>query len=249
MIQLREKIELSPSLIDYKFKNPTLNNLTSSFPFYYFRRFLYYSGLQSSIQKELIYNERIAEYPYVFKQLGAFGDKIKTVMDIGSNDSILPLQLATVGYEVTALDQINTENIYHPNMKFICQDLFDNSFEDNTFDAIVSVSVIEHMGFGFYGDKVMEDADKKAFEEVYRMLKPGGVAVITIPLFEHGNYWDDKITKFTEERIDLICKPFKVLDKQLSSKQTKQHGSKTFEFFAPAKKPTEWNVWLLTLQK
>lgn len=249
MIQLREKIELSPSLIDYKFKNTTLNSLTSSFPFYYIRRMLYYAGLTSSIQKELIYNERIAEYPYIFKQLGSFGNKIKTVLDIGSNDSILPMQLATVGYEVTAMDQINTENIYHPDMEFICQDLFDNSFKDNTFDAVVSVSVIEHMGFGFYGDRVMEDADKKAFEEVYRILKPGGVAVITIPLFDDGNYWNDKITKFSEARIDLITKPFKVLDKQILSKQTKKKGSKTFEFFSVSKKPTEWNVWMLTLQK
>lgn len=44
------------------------------------------------------------------------------------------------------------------------------SFEDNIFDSIVSFQVIEHI-----------KEDKQYLEEIHRVLKPGGVAVITTP--------------------------------------------------------------------
>jgi ubiquinone/menaquinone biosynthesis C-methylase UbiE len=43
----------------------------------------------------------------------------------------------------------------------------------------VSLSSIEHFGLGRYGDSYDLDADKKAFSEMRRVLKPGGILVFT----------------------------------------------------------------------
>ena len=46
-------------------------------------------------------------------------------------------------------------------------------FQDNIFDYIVSISVIEH---------IAEDGDSNVMEEMWRLLKPGGELIITLPV-------------------------------------------------------------------
>jgi len=50
-------------------------------------------------------------------------------------------------------------------------DIQDIKYEDNTFDIIYCSHVLEHVS-----------NDKKAMEELYRVLKPGGKAIIQVPL-------------------------------------------------------------------
>ncbi len=50
---------------------------------------------------------------------------------------------------------------------------------DDSFDAIVSLCALEHFGLGRYGDEFDLAADKKAFDEMRRVLKPGGRMVVT----------------------------------------------------------------------
>lgn len=45
-------------------------------------------------------------------------------------------------------------------------------FEDNSFDLVCAFDVIEHV-----------DDDRKAIDELYRVLKPGGCVFITVPAF------------------------------------------------------------------
>jgi SAM-dependent methyltransferase len=45
-------------------------------------------------------------------------------------------------------------------------------FPDRSFDMVLATDIIEHV-----------DADEKALEEVARILKPGGRAIITVPAF------------------------------------------------------------------
>ena len=55
----------------------------------------------------------------------------------------------------------------------LCMDLQKIPFEDNTFDIVISEEVMEHI----------QDYNK-ALDEVYRVLKPGGIYIFTIPLME-----------------------------------------------------------------
>lgn len=52
-------------------------------------------------------------------------------------------------------------------------DLIDLNFPDNSFDCIIANQVLEHI-----------QDDIKAMKEIYRVLKPGGTAIITVPINE-----------------------------------------------------------------
>ena len=54
------------------------------------------------------------------------------------------------------------------------------AFEDNTFDIVFSYSSIEHFG--------SKDEVSRTMQEIYRVLKPGGVASITTEIMVSGNY-------------------------------------------------------------
>ncbi len=52
-------------------------------------------------------------------------------------------------------------------------------FEDNTFDKIFSTEVIEHI-----------PDDRRALQEIYRVLKPGGILIVTVPNHNYPFMWD-----------------------------------------------------------
>ncbi|WP_250125029.1 class I SAM-dependent methyltransferase [Chroococcidiopsis sp. CCMEE 29] len=67
-----------------------------------------------------------------------------------------------------------------------CEDLTQLTFSDNLFDLVITSDVMEHV-YDF----------KKAFAEINRVLKPGGVHIFTIP-----NQWP--LPKNTESRVAVI---------------------------------------------
>ena len=60
------------------------------------------------------------------------------------------------------------------NLKYRKEDVRDMQLRDNTFDRVVSISVIEHI----YPEK---DGDLKALSEINRVLKSGGEFLLTVP--------------------------------------------------------------------
>ena len=67
-------------------------------------------------------------------------------------------------------------------------------FEDNTYDFILCNHVLEHI-----------QNDLKAMEELYRVLKPGGTAILQVPLEEdrENTFEDDSITD-QQERTSIF---------------------------------------------
>ena len=82
-----------------------------------------------------------------------------------------------------------TADLYSP-IADVKADICDLPFEENTFDIVFSNHVLEHI----------ED-DKKAMNELYRVLKPGGMGIFQIPqnLNLEKTYEDFTITS-PEER-------------------------------------------------
>lgn len=52
-------------------------------------------------------------------------------------------------------------------------------FEDKTFDRIIASEVLEHI-----------PDDQKAISEMYRVLKPGGIVMVTVPNKNYPFFWD-----------------------------------------------------------
>ncbi|MCG8326526.1 MAG: class I SAM-dependent methyltransferase [Chitinophagales bacterium] len=65
------------------------------------------------------------------------------------------------------------------NLDYQVEDALNLSFEDNTFDLIISVDVIEHVG-----------QPERMVEEICRVLRPGGIAMVTFPSLDFPITYD-----------------------------------------------------------
>jgi SAM-dependent methyltransferase len=59
-----------------------------------------------------------------------------------------------------------------PKIRFETRDARRTGFPDRTFDRVAAISVVEH---------IEGDGDSTAMSEIGRVLKPGGIAVISVP--------------------------------------------------------------------
>lgn len=78
-----------------------------------------------------------------------------------------------------------TTSDLHSPLADVKADICALPFEDNSYDFILCNHVLEHI-----------PNDLKAMEELYRVLKPGGIAILQVPLEEdrENTFEDDAIT-------------------------------------------------------
>jgi len=98
------------------------------------------------------------------------------ILNVGSYNQFIIGLLNS--YYVTTLD-IRNRKRFMGKETIITEDINNNSLDDGFFDMIICLSSVEHFGLGRYGDKVDMDADKKAFEQFRRLLKPDGILFFT----------------------------------------------------------------------
>lgn len=77
----------------------------------------------------------------------------------------------------------------------IKMDITNIEFEDNSFDFILSNHVLEHI-----------PDDKKAIREMYRVLKHGEKAFISVPVFSKSEFTEEHTYQMTREERFKICK-------------------------------------------
>lgn len=84
---------------------------------------------------------------------------------------------AELDWEVMLKAQRNAGHL--PNVALNNANIYALPYPDDTFDAVILSEILEHV----------ED-DVAALKEVYRVLKPGGVAAITVPNADYPFLWD-----------------------------------------------------------
>jgi SAM-dependent methyltransferase len=99
-----------------------------------------------------------------------------TILDIGSHRHFIVGLLAS--YKVMTVD-IRKREAFSDNEVVLTSDAKRLDIRSESFDVVVSLCALEHFGLGRYGDEFDIDADKKAFNEMIRVLKPGGMLVFT----------------------------------------------------------------------
>ena len=81
------------------------------------------------------------------------------------------------GYNCKGLEYSHdTVKIVHeiwPELDLFVGDVLRHPFMNNSFDAVISLGVVEHF----------EEGPQKALSDIFRILKPGGTAIITVPCF------------------------------------------------------------------
>jgi SAM-dependent methyltransferase len=143
------------------------------------------SGAELPPEFGLALDERLVEFPWVVAKAPS-GD----VLDAGSAlnqrvalDRVLPLVRSLT---ITTFTPGAEEE--HPGPRYVAADLRELPFDDESFDTVVSVSTLEHVGMdnSEYGstEPRSEDPDKemgRALDELRRVLRPGGRVLLTVP--------------------------------------------------------------------
>ncbi len=105
--------------------------------------------------------------------------KDQAILDIGAYASEMTVALHKLGFTNLAGVDLNPElkkMPFNQDIRFEISDFLATPFADASYDAVTSISVIEH---GFDGNKLLS--------EVSRILKPGGYFLASF------DYWPDKI--------------------------------------------------------
>jgi 2-polyprenyl-3-methyl-5-hydroxy-6-metoxy-1,4-benzoquinol methylase len=102
-----------------------------------------------------------------------------SILDFGCGDGAFAYDLFRCGARVSGVDNSSIAIEYarrrHGNLgsaaEFHCASCYDTPFASGSFDALVSTDVIEHVQ---HTDQFLR--------EIYRLLKPGGIAVVSTPI-------------------------------------------------------------------
>lgn len=153
-------------------------------------------------QYQLYVTERILELPFVHRTLRQ--EPGSRILEFGCTNSALSIKLASRGLEVVGID-LRQHTLTHPNFTFYQGDFFNQKFTNGSFNAIIAVSAVEHVGLGAYGETKNEKRDDHRLVEAFRdLLVPGGQFILTVP-FGVGKitpryriYDSDALSKLTQ---------------------------------------------------
>jgi SAM-dependent methyltransferase len=145
------------------------------------------------------YKDKKSNYPekfcqYIFSEFS----RSSLILDVGCGNGDFTSEIAKMGFDVYGID-ISEENKL--GNRFIKTDLQNDiyPFPDSHFDVVFCKSVIEHM----------REPDF-LFDEVYRILRPGGVFICLTPSWKHS-YKEQfyishtHVTPFTRYSLERLC--------------------------------------------
>jgi len=144
-------------------------------------------------------DERLVEVPWVLSRL-----RLGRVLEVGyafAEPAYLAGLIEAAPGELVGVDLAEAEV---PGFETIVADARDLPFPDASFDQILLVSTLEHIGADneLYGSDAERDETGRfaALRELRRVLRPAGSLLVTVPLGEpgdHGWFRQDDITGWT----------------------------------------------------
>lgn len=135
------------------------------------------------------------------------------ILDIGSYRQFVVGLLAH--FKVVTID-VRERKPDLENESMVTGDAKKLDLSDNSFGVITSLCSLEHFGLGRYGDDFDLNADKKAFQEMVRVLKPGGQIIFTTTIngagsfiaFNSARIYDYQTIKSFCQGLDLVEEKF-----------------------------------------
>lgn len=109
-------------------------------------------------------------------------------LEVGSAEYSWLTKATTVwpSVQFTAIDWRKTEPV--AGVEIVRGNVLAHDFPAASFDAVVSISTLEHIGLGHYDrDPAADDGDIVALQRIWSWLKPGGVLYFDVP-FNAGEH-------------------------------------------------------------
>jgi 2-polyprenyl-3-methyl-5-hydroxy-6-metoxy-1,4-benzoquinol methylase len=129
----------------------------------------------------VIVSEQLIENALLLREADA---SVTKALDFGGFESTLPLALASLGIDVTVIDQ-RPYPFRHDRLHVIQHDILQPiTTLPSDFDLVYSISTIEHVGLGDYGDSRSADGDRIAVAHLWEKVRPGGRLFFSVPAGE-----------------------------------------------------------------
>ncbi|MCI0563839.1 MAG: class I SAM-dependent methyltransferase [Nitrososphaera sp.] len=150
-----------------------------------------------------VISERLVEYKFVARNLVPKGSEA-VVVDIGSSGSGVAEAIEKFGkrYRVFGIDLARQGCDARMDARLL-------GFSDNSIDQVISTSTIEHIGLSCNIDD--KSGDKKAMKEIFRVLKQGASAIVTIPFGREGK---KEYRIYDTRTLDRLVSKFTVAKKE-----------------------------------
>lgn len=129
----------------------------------------------------------------VFKNLSEIIPKYTKgrLLDIGCSDK--PYKSLTTPYVTEHIGLDHAQSPHELQDVDIIADAYNTTLDDASFDTVLSTAVLEHL-----------EEPEKALREAYRVLKPAGHAIYTIPLFWHLHEEPRDFYRYTKHGIRYL---------------------------------------------
>jgi len=125
--------------------------------------------------EEVIVTDRSVENPWVVETIGRGG----VMLDIGCLGSEYLGEMAARADRACGLDIQAAAPV--EGVQIVRGDVANPPLKPGSFDVIVSISAVEHIGCAFYGQIPSPDADLTAMRHIRRLLREKGRALISVP--------------------------------------------------------------------
>ena len=167
---------------------------------------------------------RRLEYSFVIEKMKEAIFPGATVLDAGCGVSCMPFLWAEFGGKVTAVDfneksislmnRMNAAEYFGEGKEIstnVC-DIMQLPYQDNSFDIVTTVSVLEHLPYPNY---------MLAISELYRVLKVGGILICTCDLNASGASKRRAVCAFSTGDIKKILEQFQgeLIDEDLKPEE------------------------------
>ncbi len=159
-------------------------------------------------------DERVVEYPWVFGQLPS---EPGTALDAGSafNHRFLIDRLPFPTSNLTICTLAPEKRCFwNLGISYVFDDLRASRFANGAFNVVLSVSTIEHIGLDnemlYTSDSSKRESSPHGYlaavKEFRRILKPGGVCLITVPFGRARNHGWFQV--FDASMVQLVVEAF-----------------------------------------
>lgn len=131
--------------------------------------------------------------------------------DVGSSAKTMGILSQFV--PITMID-IRPIQLELPNLFFKKGSILELPFEDNSIESLSSLCVVEHIGLGRYGDTIDPFGSEKAIKELKRVLKIGGILLVSVPIDSENKIYFNAHRAFTKAYILELFEEFEVMDEK-----------------------------------